>query len=277
MTTSQKVIKYVAIAFAIFLIVAIIGGIINVIYNVGDAIFGESPKMEKYEYLIEKSNSIEEAEELIIETKATNVKIIQSEEFNIQTNNKNITYNLIDEKLVIKDKKKKKFNIHSIDTELIIEIPKEHQFKTLEVETGAGKINIEDLTIANLDIEHGAGTLYLKNIETTKKTKIEGGAGKITIDDSILNNLSLELGTGTFKYTGTIIGSSNIECGVGETTINLNAPKEDYQLHLEKGIGSITVGNKTVSNDTTIGDGDNEISIEGGIGSININFEEIVD
>ena len=275
MTTAQKTIKYCALAFAIFLIVAIFSGIIRIIYGIGDAIFGDSAKMDKYVYLIEESNlNNYEANSLIIDVKATNIKIVKGGTFSIQTNNKNIKFSVDGEDMIIKDKTKGSFHFKTVDTELIIEVPSVHKFEKVSIDSGAGKVNIQDLKVNRFDLDLGAGSLNIKNVIVDKNTKIEGGAGSITIEDAAMNNLDLDIGTGSFKYTGTITGISNIECGVGETKLNLAGKLDDYQLHLEKGIGSITVDNKSVENDRTIGNGDNTISIDGGVGSIKVNFYE---
>ena len=275
MTATQKVIKYCAFAFAVLLIAAIIGGIIKGAYYLGEAIFGESPKMDKYVYLIEEADPVKyESKKLIIEANATNIKIVSGTAFSVRTNNKNINYYPNDEEIVIKEKNKKGFNLGSVDTELIIEIPSIHRFEKIEVEAGAGKINIQDLKVDKLELEQGAGSLYLKNVEVTKNIEIDGGAGSITIESATLNNLKLDLGTGAFKYTGSLTGINNIECGVGSATLNLTGDKKDYQLHLEKGVGSITVDGEKVKNDSNIGNGDNSLSIEGGVGSITINFSK---
>jgi len=275
MTSTQKLIKYCALAFAAFLIAIIIGGIARAVLGIGEAIFGESAKMDKYVYLVEESNlSKLDSPKLIIETKATNIKIIKGGTFSVQTNNKNINYYPGDEEIKIKDKSKNGFNLGSVSTELIIEIPKAHTFDKISIESGAGKININEVEIPKLEIELGSGSLTIDDTIVNKVTEIEGGAGSITINNSKMSNLDLEIGTGSFKYSGDILGTSNIESGIGSTTINLTGKKEDYQFRLEKGAGSITVDGEKVSDDGVIGDGENRISIEGGIGSITINYEK---
>ena len=111
MTSTQKLIKYCALAFAAFLIAIIIGGIARAVLGIGEAIFGESAKMDKYVYLVEEPNlSKLDSPKLIIETKATNIKIIKGGTFSVQTNNKNINYYPGDEEIKIKDKSKNGIN-----------------------------------------------------------------------------------------------------------------------------------------------------------------------
>ena len=50
--------------------------------------------------------------------------------------------------------------------------------------------------------------------------------------------------------------------------------KENYTIKANKGIGSIKIDGKEVSNDITYGNGENNIKIDGGIGEIKIDFKE---
>ena len=273
MTTTQKIIKYCALAFALCLIAGIFSAILQGARFIGESLFGESAKMDKYVYLVEEADPVKyESKKLVIEASATNIKIVKGTAFTVRTNNKNINYYPDDEELTIKEKNKRSFNIGSIDTELIIELPQIHPFEKIEIEAGAGKINIQDLKVDKLELEQGAGSVYMKNVEVTKTTNIDGGAGSITIEETTMSNIKLNIGTGSFKYNGYLTGINNIDCGVGSTTLNLKGDKKDYQLHLEKGVGSIKVDGEKVSNDKTIGNGANTIDIDGGVGSITINF-----
>ena len=56
--------------------------------------------------------------------------------------------------------------------------------------------------------------------------------------------------------------------------ITLIGNKDDYKLDLEKGLGSITVDGKDVSDFGSSGNGTNKVDISGGIGAINVRFEE---
>ena len=57
MTTTQKVIKYVALAFAIFLTVSIISGILSAVGLIGNVIDGEDAVMDEMK-LYEVSENI---------------------------------------------------------------------------------------------------------------------------------------------------------------------------------------------------------------------------
>ena len=65
--------------------------------------------------------------------------------------------------------------------------------------------------------------------------------------------------------------------GVGESNITLLGSKEDYKLELEKGLGNISVDGVNVSDYGSSGNGTNKVEINGGVGSINVRFEDCTE
>ena len=79
---------------------------------------------------------------------------------------------------------------------------------------------------------------------------------------------------GELNLTSAFSGECKLDMGVGESNITLIGNKDDYKLDLEKGLGSITVDGKDVSDFGSSGNGTNKVDISGGIGAINVRFEE---
>ena len=48
--------------------------------------------------------------------------------------------------------------------------------------------------------------------------------------------------------------------------------KEEYRTKINKGLGNVTVDGKKVSDNEVVGNGENKIDIDGGIGEIKIDF-----
>ena len=103
---------------------------------------------------------------------------------------------------------------------------------------------------------------------------IDGGAGRITISDGALHNLDLDMGVGQLNLTSALTGESDFDLGIGESNITVIGNKDDYKLDIEKGIGNITVDGTSVSNIKEYGNGNNSIEVSGGIGAINLRFQE---
>lgn len=151
-------------------------------------------------------------------------------------------------------------------------IPEDMDLKELDIDNGAGKVEINGINARKIDLDHGAGVIEISNSKFDK-ADIDGGAGRIDIASSVLNNMKLNAGVGKVTIKSEITGDSTIDCGVGGVDLLLKGSKEDYKITAEKGIGNLKIEGKSISNEETYGEGRNRIKVEGGIGSIDINFE----
>lgn len=266
MNSTQKIIKYVAIAFAISLIVGIFMSVYELLGTIGGVITNSSDNDGLNISEFSNSSNI-----LSVDIGASKLKIIEGEHLKVESTNKYITTSQENNKLSVIEKKHNLFGKKSIG-ETIIYIPKNMIFDEVYISNGAGTINIENITAKDLELELGAGKIEIDKITTLNDTEIMGGAGAVTIKNAKLNNLDLEAGVGEFTLNASLIGESNIEAGIGELNINLLDNKNNYSIYVETGIGSIKIDGKSVKDESTYGMGNNEIDVEGGIGSININF-----
>ena len=80
------------------------------------------------------------------------------------------------------------------------------------------------------------------------------------------------MGLGQLNLTSALTGDCNLDSGVGEMNVTLLGSKDDYELDIEKGIGNITVDGKNVTDFGSSGNGANEVDIHGGVGAINVCF-----
>jgi len=268
----QKIIKYVAIGFGLYLAVTIISFIVSIIIGICTGIYGvqwiaDNSKVERIDF----TKEYERFSELDLSITAADLRIIaEGEDFKVETYQIPQTTKIErqNEKLIIKDTKKLRYNNDSVIT---IYVPEDSDFSKIKLEMGAGKVTIEDISADLVDFSFGAGSVKLKGI-TSKESKIECGAGEVVIEDARLNDVSLETGVGKLAFSGEMTGKSKIDCGIGEVDLNLTGGEEQYKIKTEKGLGEIKINGKSIPNETTTGDGENRISIEGGIGSININM-----
>lgn len=262
MSSAQKIIKYFAIALACLLIVGIISGIAY-----GFSFLGSSDAiLEENKVLLETKENINN---LKIDIKASSLIIKQSDTFKVETNNKYVDAKVNNGELKVSEKKHSGINSNNI--EVIIYLPNT-TFNEVDISTGAGKLDIEKLNTNILDFDLGAGAVSINNLIVYQKCDIDGGAGEVSIKNSNLTNLDLDLGVGKFTLHATLTGSSEIDQGVGEAIINLNGSLNDYQITLEKGVGTAMINNENITHDTTVGSGANKIDIDGGVGTITVNF-----
>ena len=274
MTTLQKVIKYLALAFAIFLTVSIVGGILSAVGLLGSLFSDDDAEWGDVIGETKNYTVSSEISDLNIQINAADFYIKEGNSFSIESNLKNLE---VDEKngcLTLKDLTKIKLNGSNAyeNAVLTIYVPVGTVFDNVNIKTGAGRFTVDSLSAATIGFELGAGDVTISKLIAEKSANIEGGAGRITISDGAIKNLDLEMGLGQLNLTSALTGDCNLDSGVGEMNVTLLGSKDDYELDIEKGIGNITVDGKNVTDYGSSGNGANEVDIHGGVGAINVRF-----
>ena len=145
MTTAQKLIKYIALGFAAFLIVTIISLILNGGYALLSA-FGLMQENVITEDLKVISSEVKEVSTLKIDLSFTNLDIKTGDIFKVETNNSKITFENNNGSVKIKEKNINWLSNNNRASNLTIYIPEDMPtIDETNIETGAGKINIEEL------------------------------------------------------------------------------------------------------------------------------------
>lgn len=281
MSDGQKVIKYLAIAFAIFLSVNIIGGIITAIFF-GISIFDINFKIQNNQNSTMVTNeemvisqNYDNIEKLKVEIGYSKLEIKQGEKLKVEanTNNNKITTKKTGDTLIIKEDSSWNIFKDDIESHIIITVPENYYFENVKIEAGSGELNLSNIQTKDFELEVGAGNVIISNILVEKKADIDGGAGKVIIKDSNLSNLDLDVGVGEFQIINTKLSDdSDIDAGIGKLEITLKGNLEDYKIIPSRGLGSFTIEDDEIEDNKTYGSGDNKIKINAGIGKIDINF-----
>lgn len=150
----------------------------------------------------------------------------------------------------------------------------ETSINDLKVTQDNDKLIIKDNRKNVFNNKNNVVTIYIPNDLIFEKVNIEMGAGKLDINHVELNNVTLNLGIGKTNINSTLLGKNTIECGIGKVDLNLDLSADQYAFKLNKGIGEIKLNGKKVKNDTTIGNGENSLNIDGGIGKISIKTKD---
>lgn len=271
MSSGQKIIKYLAMAFAASLAFSIISSIFyGVMMFTG---FMDSKNTSEDKTMdVREINSIEFSN-LDINIFGSELIIKEGDRYKVETNNKYIkTWNEGNTLYIEEDEHRffKKIN----GSKVVIYIPSGSNLNDVNIETGAGSMNINYLNTKNIELDLGAGRVNINNLVVNNKADIDTGAGEVIIEGSVLSNLDLDLGVGSFKMNALVSGNSTIDQGVGEVILNLNGSKNDYSVNLDKGLGSAVIDGSNINDNVVIGDGINKIDLNGGVGSIKVNFVE---
>ena len=263
MTTAQKIIKYLAIALAISIIVSIFSAIAGGIFGLASVLGLRKNKAIGEMKAIDFENS--EVATLDIDVAFTNLTIKTGETLKAETNNSNINCKQNYQNIQIKEKSRN-------EGDLIVYVPEGIEFETIRINAGAGKINIEELNTKELILNLGAGNTEISRVNVSEECSIDGGVGKLSILSGTINNLDLDMGIGQTDLVSKITGKSDINSGIGKVSIKLLGDKDNYKFKINKGIGVIDIAGEEMKDGQEWGNGKNYIDIDGGIGEIKIDF-----
>lgn len=273
MTSIQRLIKLVADAVAIGLVVAIIGGAATAML----AISGVKSLKNEIQEIKENEEftlySVEEdIDKISLELLTASLAIETGDKFSVYCSS-GINVKAKKGTLKIEDTVKELMSISNSHS-IVITLPKDKAFTKAEISTGTGSVYIERLICDNLDFDLGVGKTEISYIKAKNKADIDGGVGDMTVKKGQLNNLDYSVGVGKSDITAKITGISEIEAGIGSLKINLTGGKDIYSIKGETGMGILSVGNDRLSDGGVTGNGKNVISVEGGIGAVRIDFAE---
>ncbi len=247
--------KFTALIVSVVLLICLVG------CNKNDVVLDEAKTYE----------ITSEIHSLDIRISAADFKIQHGDEISVESNLKYLSVSEKDGVLTIVDEEK---NYNDSDAMLTLYVPNDMVFDEVDITTGAAKMTVGTLSANSLKLKLGAGDVQIESLNASSDADIEGGVGQITIASGTLNDLTLKMGMGELNLSAAVLGESDLKFGVGESNVTLIGSKDDYKVDIEKGLGSITVDGKTVTDYGSSGNGQNHIEIEGGIGAINLKFQE---
>lgn len=270
MTTFQKIVKYLAIAFALFLTVNIIAGILMGVAGISGLLSDKddtTPAAEMQTYPVEG-----EISSLSIELSTAGLILQTGEAFSVESNHPYVSVTADNGTLTVSETKKLFTSIKS--TSVVITVPDGFVFDEVTVDTGAGRVEFEALTCDVLDLSLGAGRVDIHRLTANERAEIDGGAGQLTVDGGKLCNLNLDMGVGALTLTSRLEGQCSLDYGVGSTKLILLGHREDYQISLDKGLGDAHLAGEVMQDGAVYGTGAQKIDIDGGVGSITVDFAD---
>lgn len=207
---------------------------------------------------------------LELEVGGAEVVVTRGEDLRVETDNPYIRAFLRHGTLKIQESG----HIADLDSSTVtVYIPQTLVFEDAELSAGAGKLQIDGLSCRQLELELGAGLVEIFDLNALHSAEISGGAGKIILHNGSLNRLDLDLGVGEAEITTALSGECEISAGVGNLNLRILGNPQDFSIHAQPGLGSLEVDGIAVTGRDTIGTGPNRLEIEGGIGTVRVNFQ----
>ena len=276
----QRIIKYGAIAFGIYLtimIISIIVFVITAIFGVGMGIEVLNDKKTEKDNITTFEEEYTGIERIDIDLRKSKLEIKTGNTLKIEGINtsKDLSVELLSDgkELKIEDETFKLFQDYDNNSKIIIYIPENYNFKEIKIDLGVSGANIEKLNTEKLELDISTGKCEINNI-ITKYMNVNSGTGETLINNSKIENLEFDGGVGNTIINCEITNKAKIEAGIGNIEINLIGTKEDYKIYSKTGIGDLKVENIKLKNNEVIGTGLVSINVEAGIGRTEINFIE---
>lgn len=287
MSELQKIIKYAAMAFAVFLAVMIITGIVSGILAVTGVVGAVTDKNitigKSDEEYVDFDKEFEGVKNLYIENGIGELAIVKGSGNNIRVTAVDVTSDFV-ARIVsgneLKISSKTDFwNIFNWGIKnhnkprITVYLPEGYEGRNVEIDAGAGNIKIEELICEDLKIDAGVGNIKGYNIHTNT-LKVNGGVGEINLNDITAEGTNIDAGVGNIDIDGTLSGKNIVKAGVGEIDLTLKGTTDDYNIKAEPGIGNIYIdGNKYGELSWNNVTADNSLDIDGGVGNISIEFQ----
>ncbi len=281
MNGGQKVVKIFALIFGIVLAFSIISSCVIVIFKLTQIVdfSSDNSKIEEnFEQVVKvyKEDNEYEFNNIKISLSSVELYIYQGDYENLEykCNTELIEKSIKNGTLNIEQKDSGKIRIvtgNDKNYKLYLYIPKAINIDKLKLITGASKVYINGLEVEEFDAKFGAGKTVIDNFSASR-AKILTGVGSVVMNSMKIGKLDLDTGVGSVEYSGYILDDSKVSSGVGKLKLNIAGSYINYDLDVDKGIGSINL-NEGNNNKKDILDKEIKLKIDSGIGSIYINFE----
>ncbi len=294
----QKVIKYCAMAFAIFLSVVILGTIVSVVMGVTTGIVGVNFLLEgdKERINLSEEYSLEEAKglgiaEILVDCSAE-IMVQPGEVLSIEAVDVTEDYEIRQSNgkfSIVQNRPQIKigcwFDDVSEREKVVVTIPAGLSTEQVKILSGSGSVTVTDLTTENLSVDSGSGKVTAGNVSADRlyvdsgsgrvmlagavlsETEINSGSGGVTVEDSKLGKLLLNTGSGSVRMED--VDATEAEVDTGSGTVSYEGILTGT-CEFETGSGSLTIRL----------DGDEEdyrVKADCGSGTFRINGKKVDD
>lgn len=277
MTTAQKIVKYLSVAFAVMLSATIIGGIVGGVFSVARIGFSftdsKSKEDDRRENTADKRLP-DNVTELDIKLNVSKLKVVNGDEFTLKYADDTVIIEQLRSAsgtaLKISEKDAEIFD--NIFRTVELTVPADMVFDKIKIETDAGSVDAERINAKELDIDCDAGSVDVARLTCSDKADIEIDAGSLTVGGGEIGEFKCNIDAGKIDFCGKITQKAEFNSDVGSVRLALNGTENDYFIDPDRDAGSITVNGTPVKRGETVGSGNVKIDIGSGVGSVDIVF-----
>lgn len=272
MYTAQRVIKGLAVGFAIFLIGVIFssligaGMLVTTIFGIWDD--GQTTTQAPESSAV--TSVVEDFDELRIDVETARIEIVQGERFELVADEKIARVQQTGKVLRVEEDSNWWSSWGGDENWVKVVLPRGVELNKVVLDAGAGTVTIDKLIAEEVELNLGAGRTEIGNLAVQRKAKIESGAGVLEVKNGKIQNLDLEMGAGKVDLKARLLGKSEIEAGLGQLSLTLVGENDDYNVTVDQGIGGLNLDGVSLNNTK----GENRVEVDGGVGVINLRLIE---
>ncbi len=284
MNSAQRVIKYCAIALAVFLAIGIISFMVNIVHGIVTFTSGSRFRSNNHDYkTVDFDETFSGVRSLNIDNATGTLGIRVGDTFRVEGSNVLEGFKAeVDGKgtLIVSDNESG-FQLWGVDfkginnpkSKITIYVPEDFVAEEVRINTGAGAVNLEDFSTEYLYISAGAGNINGRNL-IADKVKVEGGVGSISLGNVTFKDTKFSCGVGNVYISGVLLEENSFDCGVGEVELELTGDIDDYNLDIDSGVGTVRVNGKKIDElNQTNRFAEHSIEVDGGVGNVRIDIE----
>ncbi len=292
MTGFQKFIKYAAIAFGIYLSIAVVFILLGIAGTfVGISHIGNGKFKQRIEERIEDGQNkiIENTDESNAPSFSKSYKNIQKLEIDLENVNLEIKIgdsfkiegmNLSDRIQIQENGNNIKIDDEHIpsgyineNTKLVMYMPESQKLDEIDIEVQYASVNIENIyaTRFSLDLQNNACKI---NQLTADYVEINNESADIDVVTGKVNRFQLEADLGDENVAIKVLENAEIDLEHANAEIKLIGSQEDYQIMHKKQEGRTSIAGQEISSENeTIGNGNAKIILETKYTNTNVNFD----
>lgn len=166
---------------------------------------------------------------------------------------------------------------------LVVNAPARNQFALFGWSRGGGgNVTItvplpEDAALERASLSVGVGNVYVQNVALLSVV-LESGVGDVYVQNVNFRDAVLESGVGNIHAVGLFTGWSYFTSGVGDVTLQVSGPQDEFSYSIEAGVGNVTIdgvrqgGALGNSLSHTASDFRGSLQIESGVGNVSVSF-----
>ncbi len=155
-------------------------------------------------------------------------------------------------------------------------IPEDNKYDDIKMAIGACDFSCDpEIECDKFDLKLGAGNMKFDKLNADD-AKIEVGAGKIEFEKFVAKNADIDVGAGDFEMKGDIKGDLNLNCAMGNASLDLDSKEKDHDYSYKVGMGNLNAGSvkiKGMGERSADNGNSSKYNIDLGMGNVDIDFD----